>query len=239
MMESKVQFLKKKWDKAPLLSRFWVGGVLLLLFVSEIRTAIKTKGPSVRLIVSKRPLEPGIILSPHDLTVSLAPEKETDEDPGFTDSDLHEVVGKKLVIALKKGEVIKGRHLVFPENIKFSMRIPTGSRAFPLNTLNEVPVEPGDYVDIFSTSQADGQASESVLENKKVLAVRNKNPGQEIIIALANKEVEKMGAASTSAAWRVAVRNPNDSSLSSPSTEQKKKVRKKKRGIEFFSEESL
>jgi len=239
MMESKVQFFKKRWDKAPLLSRFWVVGILLLLFLTEIRTAIKTKGPSVRLIVSKRSLEPGIILSPHDLTVSLAPLTETNEESGFTDSDLHEVVGKKLVIPLKKGEVIKGRHLVFPEDIKFSTRIPTGSRAFPLNTLNEVPIEPGDHVDIYPVSQENGQASGSILENKKVLAVRNKNPGQEIIIAIANKELEKMGGANTSPAWRVAVRNPNDSSLSSASTSQKKKVKKNKRGIEFISEESL
>lgn len=233
-----ISSIKKQWIKTPLVSRLWVGGLLLLFFLAESKKIVgNQKGQDVRLIVAKRQLQPGMILSMHDLTVKLTNQSDKNRQSAFTDSDIHELTGKKLLFPVQKGEAILDYQITFPENIRFSTKVPKGSRAFSISLDDQIPLEPGDYIDLYHDFTKGNQLTSITLQNKKVLALRNKSQGQELLIALEDSEIEKIIKLEEKPNWQVFMRNPSDP--------QKKKAvtppqsnRPRKKIIEILSETS-
>lgn len=238
-MELKWEQLKKFWRKSTFLNRLWVAGLLFLFFLTQVRFILgKDSTQGVRMIVAKRQLEPGLVLSLHDLTVQLTSQEKLASLSGYSDSDIHEVVGKKVIEVIKKGEGITAQQIAIPENFKFATRIPKGTRAFTIVTTQQSPLEPGDRVDILAQVSMELSKNKLFFENKKVLAVRNQDPGQEVIIALTPEEATHIQAQEPIIDWQIMLRNPDDVSLKR--TEAHFSSRPSfKRKIEILNEVSL
>lgn len=238
-MGLKWEQLKKLWKRSTFLNRIWVAGLLFLFFLTQVRLILgKDSNQAVRMIVAKRQLEPGQVLSLHDLTVQLTTEEKLASLSGYSDSDIHEVLGKKVIEVIKKGEAVGSKEVDFPENFKFATRIPKGTRAYTIVTNQQGPLELGDRVDILAQFSMGLPQKKLFFENKKVLAVRNQEPGQEVIIALTPEEVRHIESQEQIISWQIMLRNPDDVSLNraKPHQSSRSSIRKK---VEILTEGSL
>lgn len=239
MMVSNLNGIKKIWNKSNLLTRVWVGGLLLLFFLAQVRSFLGNNGDAgVRMIVAKRRLEPGLVVSLHDLTVQLTSQDKLLELSGYSDSDIHEVLGKKIIKPIKKGEVVSSKSIDFPENYKFTTRIPKGTRAFSTITSQQNPLEPGDRVDLLAQFASDFGGDGLFLENKKVLAVRNQDQGQQVLVALHPEEISQIQSQKKLISWEIVLRNPYDDSLEKMKPKRSGRASSKK-PIQILSEVSL
>ncbi|MFM8269010.1 MAG: hypothetical protein ACKN9V_02385 [Pseudomonadota bacterium] len=216
----RIKKIRDLWSRRPLASRIWILVFLLFVFTVELRNILKDspENHSVR-IAAKRNLRAGIMLTVHDLTVAFESAGSRSYQLSFSDQELHEVVGCRLLADVSEGSLILRSQLEPKDKINFSRKVPKGQRAFLIKTQSRIPLESGDRIDL--------HAFQMVFEDKKVLAINKREDHQELLVALSPEEIRKLESLGGSLWVDIVLRNPLDNSkMANPKTKLRtKKVR--------------
>lgn len=203
----------RRWQERPLGLRLAAVGIALVFLVLEGRRVFHVGAlEGERFICAKRDLETGTNLSFSDLTVSFIPKGEKPPQGGFTDQEVEALKGAEVVSPISKGEFVVGEKLKFHDLRRgISDSIPKGYRAYPLKPEGSVPLVPGDHVDVTLMSRHGAIAPTVILENNKVLAVREQEGGQEVMLAVLPEEISVLDQARNAGVLGVVVRSAGDS----------------------------
>lgn len=227
--------LKKTWCKYPLKIRLWILAATCLAVFVEIRNFIPVSDlPRVRYIAAKRKLLPGMILSVHDLTVYQGKQKPELLISAFTDQQIHEVVGAEVLVETPEGALIQASHLRRPGEERFSKKVPSGLRAYSIQTDQTLPLQSGDKVDVLGNNSENPIKPEVLIQNRKVLGARSFQETQQVLIAVTAHEAALLDRHRVQGVLSLILRNPEDESLA-PQTERKK-VSSPKKTIEIWSD---
>ncbi|NBV51476.1 hypothetical protein EBR78_09715, partial [bacterium] len=206
-----------------------------LAFVVEVRNFIPVSdAPRARYIAAKRKLLPGMILSVHDLTVYQGKQKQDPSLDGFTDQQIHEVVGAEVLVETPEGELIQASHLRRPGEERFSKKVPSGLRAYSIQTDQTLPLQSGDKVDILGNNSENPVKPQVLVQNRKVLGARSFQETQQVLIAVSAQEATLLDRHRVQGVLSLILRNPEDESLA-PQAESKIKLQPKKM-IEIWSD---
>jgi len=219
-MES-LKRVKKIWLQRPLLSRLWLFGVCLLVMSVELHHLLRASPRNeVRKLAAKRDLKPGIVLTVHDLTVGVDSSSGESSYLTFTDQELDEVIGKRVLAEIPSGALILKTQLQQSSGLSFSRKVPKGFRAFLIKTQSRLPLEIGDRVDLVRKKSERGMESTVFLEDKRVLALSRKENHQEVLVALTPGDIHQIESFSEEGWVEVVLRNPQDESRT-PSKKQR------------------
>lgn len=122
--------------------------------ISSYKQNIDKQYKPVKVVVAKRPISRGELLSVNVLAVRDMPKAFVHSDairPGEIDT----VLGFKMVYGLGQGESLLSSHVGSTKGASFSNLIEAGKRAitFPVDTLSSISgmITPGDHIDLFAT----------------------------------------------------------------------------------------
>jgi Flp pilus assembly protein CpaB len=188
----------------------------------------------LRKLAAKRDLKPGIVLTVHDLTVGLESSGGEQSHLTFTDQEIDEVIGKRVITEIPSGALILKTMLEQRAGISFSHKVPKGFRAFLIKTQSRLPLETGDRVDLVSKSGEGGIKGNVFMEDKRVLALNRKEHYLEVLVALTPEDIRKMESHPEDGWFEVVLRNPQDESLTSLKKQRTKS--QKARSIQIIEE---
>lgn len=221
--------LKQLWLRRPLVSRLWLLGICLLVFTVELQNALSGKASNLQLkLAAKRDLSEGLTITVHDLTVTPTQKGSEGISDSFTDQELHEVIGSRVVTNIPAGSIILKNQLQAKSMMKFSQKVPKGLRAFTIRTRTRLPIEPGDRVDLLSAQTHSGSKSNYLLEDKKVLAVNKLDEYQEILVALSFEDIRYIQSFNSDGWVDLTLRNPMETpsvSVKRPEVKGRKKTK--------------
>lgn len=199
------------WRQKPIQSQLWIVLTVLVVFVVEGREYLKDNllTSPVRVISARRNLSAGSILTIQDLSVTQI--ESASKSEYFDEQDLHELIGSALNEDLKANEPISKKRVREGSTKRFSVKVPRGLRAYSIQLVSDLPIEPKDRVDIFG--KKNGLASAEILvEDKKVLGVKPNETGQDIVVAVTADEAAILDGFKELGSFSIALRNPSDAS---------------------------
>lgn len=216
--------LLASWNQKPLVNRLWVVLTVSVVIVVEGREYLKAHSlsSSARVLSVRRNLVAGSIVSIHDLNITQVNADSKHEY--FDEQDLHEVIGSALSVDLKANEPISKKMVREVNSKRFSIKVPKGLRAYSIQLISNLPIEPRDHVDIIGRKN-NTASTEILLEDKKVLGVKSNEVGQNIVIAVSTDEAAILDGFKEVGGFSIALRNPEDTSLSKKKENKKTRTR--------------
>ncbi len=209
--------------------RFAVALSVLIAIVAawESRNIFSVSSTSVkdlRVLVAMRDLDEGDLVTLSDLsTVPISRISLPDGMRAFTDQELFLVQGQRLIKSVKQGSPIisdliesNSHGLKIPE-------IPSGRRAYFIETHSFEMVFPGSKVDLILKPLMDSKDSLILTENALVLSVERRQDLPGVVVALTPDEIEWVERNSRVGKIVLAVRNPKEKST-------RRALKKAKRG---------
>lgn len=185
-------------------------------------------GEQERRIAAKRDLKAGLVLTVHDLTVALGQNNPSINHESFSEQELHQIIGSRLLQDVSSGTLILKSQIQMRNSLHFSHRVPKGMRAFLIRTQTRLPLEPGDHVDLLGKKRGGDMSPQLLVEDKKVLAVNRKEDHEELLVALSLQDIGKIGSDNENPWVDVVLRNPLDSSKDLRKIQRSKPVPKHK-----------
>jgi len=219
---------------------FMIGGLSLVIAAFVTLVAYKRFRPVAAgarqvatVVVADTDLAVGSRISPGDLRLAEYPAGDL---PDGTFQGVGDVVGRGVILPIRKSEVILSSKLAAPKaGAGLPSLIPTGKRAVSVQVNDVISVggfvSPGTHVDVLLTgrpltSGAADVMTTTVLENVEVLAAgqeiqQNPEGGKPrsvtvITLLVTPEEAQKLALASSEGHIQLALRNPLDSAQQDP-----------------------
>jgi pilus assembly protein CpaB len=204
-----------------------VGAVLLFFYLRRFEQEASGGAP-VAVLVAAKPVEPGTLLNEAALTVREVPAAYV-ETRAVRVSEKQRVVGLRVASRVEPEQTVMWTDLAMTADDRrdLSALVQPGMRAVTIRTrassdhTNQL-IQPGDRVDVISTSGDRGQESTIVLtQNVLVLAVGldtgsdsgekvGKGRGDALTVSVTIREAQLVSLAGDRGRISVALRNPDD-----------------------------
>jgi Flp pilus assembly protein CpaB len=183
--------------------------VVLLVLVSEGKNFLRNSSrlDDSRVLSARRNLSAGTQLSIHDLSVTHI--RNPTQQNYFNEEELHEVIGSMLKEDLKADDPIKKEQVQTVQEKRFSVRVPKGFRAYSIHFTSRLPVEPKDKLDILG-KKGPSQKTEVLVQDRRVLAVKPDEVGQEIVLAVTPEDAALLDNFKDQGHFSFLLRNPDD-----------------------------
>lgn len=173
----RLQSINKTWW--ALAAALALGGLAAWAAKSYLATRVaaiesQAQGQKVRLVVAKRDIADGEVLSEDNLAVRNIP-LEYAHSGAVKPEQFEEINGQRIVQGVKSGELVLWSLLAGQQAPAFSNVVAVGRRAItvPVDEINSISgmLQPGDFVDLMATIERNGRKRIfPLLQNVKVLA---------------------------------------------------------------------
>ncbi|HSI48228.1 MAG TPA: Flp pilus assembly protein CpaB [Ideonella sp.] len=195
--------------------------------LAEMEDAMNKKNETVEVVVAKRDLERGELLSGDVVAVRQIP-KQYAHDGGVKPDQFDAFENQRLAVPVKRGEEVLAVHTEGAGTNVFSSALKKGSRAltFEVDAVNSISgmLRPGDHIDLIYTARGTGDGPDvtlPLLSNVPVLATdqtltkRDDGTGKERSFTTVTMEVSPVDAnriivAKSSGQLTAVLRHPDD-----------------------------
>lgn len=181
MLFQRLQHINKTWW--ALAAALTLGGLAAWAAQSYLATRVaaiesQAQGKKVSLVVAKRDITDGEVLSSDNLAVRDIP-VEYAHSTAIHPEQFDDIDGQRIVQGVKSGELVLWSLLAGQQAPAFSNVVAVGRRAItvPVDEINSISgmLQPGDFIDLMATIERNGRKRIfPLLQNVKVLATGQK-----------------------------------------------------------------
>ena len=203
--------------------------------LTEVEAAVNSRNQTVEVVVAKRDLERGELLSADAVAVRQIP-KQYAHDGGVRPDGFEAFENQRLAVPVKRGEEVLAVHTEGAGTNVFSSSLKKGLRAltFEVDAVNSISgmLRPGDRIDLIYTAKGMSDGPEvtlpllsnvTVLATDQVLTKRDDGTGKERSFTTVTMEVTPLDAnriivAKSAGQLTAVLRNPDDVALNGTRT---------------------
>jgi len=208
----------------------YLGGAALKQRMHELDEQANAGKDMVSVVVARRDMQRGEPVEPDSFAVRKVPSEYLNAD-AVKPGDFEPYVTQRLIVGLKRGDVLLPVHTEGNGNKVFSSTLGVGKRAltFEVDTVNSVSgmLRPGDRIDLLATVQRDHHhLTLPLLQGVRVLATGSRTrPGEDdgagdplggsfgtLTLDLSEEEATRLVAARALARLTAVLRHPRDTS---------------------------